>query len=504
SSGGIKINEDITSTGGNLTIKSNGWVDIHKNITLGEGFLNITAGGSVAFEGKNGGKSRSVADAQVIAQGTITSGSGKGFRFNNVSLNGTGKGLLFTNKKNSSANWKVNGIENKFEGDLNISGKVNVSIDVSGTKWYSRVNGRTYWNVSTLNVSSNSNFSLSIDTSGINSGKVSETKYKDLNGIIFNNNNAFNVKKGSTVNFSVKASILTPEGNSNYALFNGNISVSGGGNVNFKLDAPSSTFATSGVIINSKNFNVSGGSSLNLESAGSTKTAFSIRNDLTLNATGGNILLRQVEGTDSKIGNGIVAEKNITFDGGNITFGSQKAPTEIKGNVTVKQGANVTLRSANFHHHKGALTVKGNITANGNLTADGDTIEITGNLTVGEGAKFNGNTKNNLNITGNFTNNGATEINITQGVVNLGNITNDGELNITTHAQNKQRSVINGDIINKKGGLNITDNNSNAEIQIGGNISQKEGNLTISSDKVNITKQITIKAGVNGENSDSG
>ncbi|MEX4228018.1 two-partner secretion domain-containing protein, partial [Haemophilus influenzae] len=42
SSGGIKINEDITSTGGNLTIKSNGWVDIHKNITLGEGFLNIT------------------------------------------------------------------------------------------------------------------------------------------------------------------------------------------------------------------------------------------------------------------------------------------------------------------------------------------------------------------------------------------------------------------------------------------------------------------------------
>nr|PRJ81043.1 hypothetical protein BV151_00008 [Haemophilus influenzae] len=503
SSGGVQINKDITSTGGNLTINSKGWVDIHKNITLGEGFLNITAGGSVAFEGKNGGKSRSVADAQVIAQGTITSGSGKGFRFNNVSLNGTGKGLLFTNKKNSSASWKVNGIENKFEGDLNISGKVNVSIDVSGTKWYSRVNGRTYWNVSTLNVSSNSNFSLSIDTSGINSGKVSETKYKDLNGIIFNNNNAFNVKKGSTVNFSVKASILTPEGNSNYALFNGNISVSGGGNVNFKLDAPSSTFATSGVIINSKNFNVSGGSSLNLESAGSTKTAFSIRNDLTLNATGGNILLRQVEGTDSKIGNGIVAEKNITFDGGNITFGSQKAPTEIKGNVTVKQGANVTLRSANFHHHKGALTVKGNITANGNLTADGDTIEITGNLTVGEGAKFNGNTKNNLNITGNFTNNGATEINITQGVVNLGNITNDGELNITTHAQNKQRSVINGDIINKKGGLNITDNNSNAEIQIGGNISQKEGNLTISSDKINITKQITIKKGIDGEDSSS-
>ncbi|HHF3923122.1 TPA: adhesin, partial [Haemophilus influenzae] len=44
---------------------------------------------------------------------------------------------------------------------------------------------------------------------------------------------------------------------------------------------------------------------------------------------------------------------------------------------------------------------------------------------------------------------------------------------------------------------------SNAEIEIGGNISQKEGNLTISSDKVNITKQITIKAGVDGESSSS-
>ncbi|MEX4666056.1 adhesin, partial [Haemophilus influenzae] len=41
------------------------------------------------------------------------------------------------------------------------------------------------------------------------------------------------------------------------------------------------------------------------------------------------------------------------------------------------------------------------------------------------------------------------------------------------------------------------------EIQIGGNISQKEGNLTISSDKVNITNQITIKAGVEGGRSDS-
>ena len=87
-------------------------------------------------------------------------------------------------------------------------------------------------------------------------------------------------------------------------------------------------------------------------------------------------------------------------------------------------------------------------------------------------------------------------------MVKLGNVTNDGDLNITTHAKHNQRSIIGGDIINNKGSLNITDSNKNAEIQIVGNISQKEGNLTISSDKINITNQITIKAGVDGENSD--
>ncbi|HHF4900011.1 TPA: beta strand repeat-containing protein, partial [Haemophilus influenzae] len=84
-----------------------------------------------------------------------------------------------------------------------------------------------------------------------------------------------------------------------------------------------------------------------------------------------------------------------------------------------------------------------------------------------------------------------------QGAVNIqGNIINENSLNITTNVQNNQKTIIGGDIINKKGNLNITNKGGNTEIQIGGNISQKEGNLTISSDKVNITKRITIKAGV--------
>ncbi|HHF4231508.1 TPA: filamentous hemagglutinin N-terminal domain-containing protein [Haemophilus influenzae] len=501
---GVQINGNITSdNSGNLTIYSSGWVDIHKNITLNTGYLNITAGGSVAFEKAGKTKGRQVSESVIKAQGVITSGAGNGFRFNNVSLNGTGEGLRFTNQKSTSATWKANKIENKFDGDLNISGKVDVSMDVSETPWYTRVDGRTYWNVTTLNVASGGSFNLSIDTSGISSGDQGDIVKRGLNGITFNGENTFNIAQGSTANFHIKTSVMTPKPNSNYALFNGNISVLGGGTVNFELNASSSTYTTSGAIINSQNFNVSGGSKLNLKASGSTNTAFLIKNNLTLNATGGNIEIKQVEGTDSRIEKGVVAEQNIIFKEGNITLGSQKAPTEIKGDVIVEQGANATLRSANYHIHKGALTVKGNITTNGNLTADGDTIEITGNLTVGKSAKFNGNTKNNLNITGTFTNNGTSEINVTKGVVNLSKIVNNENLSITTHAKHNQRSIIGGDIINKKGSLNITDSNNNAEIQIDGNISQKEGNLTISSDKINITKQITIKKGIDGENSDS-
>ncbi|PRL45116.1 hypothetical protein BV082_01864 [Haemophilus influenzae] len=493
---GLEINGNITANGNNgnanLTIYSGGWLDIHSNISLREGDnINITAKGDIAFEkGSN---------QTIKGQGTITSGNRKGFRFENVSLNGLGsKGLLFTDARTSEGN-----ISNYFNGTLNISGKVNISMTSPRISVYKRNNGRTFWNITTLNVAKGGSFKLSIDSRGnTNSGQYQRNK--GLNGITFSGNNTFNVGKNSTVEFHIDSSIITPGDSSNFALFNGNISVLGGGRVNFKLNAASSDYPTSGVIINSKNFNVSEGSTLNLESSGSTKTAFLIKNNLTLNATGGNIQIKQIEGTDSHIQKGVVAEQNIIFEGGNITLGSQKAPTEIKGNVTVQQGTNATLRSANFDKHKGALIVKGNVTANGNLTADGDTIEIKGNLDVAQGAKFNGSTKNNLNITGTFTNNGTADINIKQGVVNIqGNITNKGGLNITTNAQNNQKTIINGNITNEGGDLNIKDSNNNAEIQIGGNISQKKGNLTISSDKINITKKITIKAGVDEGGSDS-
>ncbi|HHF0442729.1 TPA: adhesin, partial [Haemophilus influenzae] len=39
---GVQVDGDITSNGGNLTIYSSGWVDVHKNITLNTGHLNIT------------------------------------------------------------------------------------------------------------------------------------------------------------------------------------------------------------------------------------------------------------------------------------------------------------------------------------------------------------------------------------------------------------------------------------------------------------------------------
>nr|AAT27426.1 HmwA [Haemophilus influenzae] len=492
--GGIKINGNITTgndnRGANLTIRSGGWLDIHSNISLGErDNINITAKKDIAFENGN--------NQTITGQGVITSGNENGFRFKNVSLHGIGKGLLFTDNRTSNGN-----ITNKFDGTLNISGIVNISMKAPKLGWYTRYKGRTYWNVTQLNVASNSKFNLTIDNRG-NGSAGANPVHLGLNGITFNNNNSFNIAKNSTANFKIYTSIITPKASSNYAFFNGNISVSGGGGVNFELDASSSSYTTSGAIINSQNLNVSDGSTLNLKAVGSTNVAFLIKNNLTLNATRGNIEIKQVEGTDSHVKKGVVAERDIIFEGGNITLGSRKTLTEIKGNVTINEETNLTLTSANFDGHKGALSIDGNVTNKGNLTAIGDTIKIRGNLDVAQNAKFNGSTKDNLNITGNFTNNGTAEINVTQGVVTLGNITNGGHLNITTNAKANQKSVINGNIINKSGDLNITENKDNAEIEIGGNISQKEGNLTISSDKINITKQITIKKGIDVESSDS-
>ena len=495
---GVQIDKDITSEGGNLTIYSGGWVDVHKNITLGSGFLNITTKeGDIAFEDKSGRN-----NLTITAQGTITSGNSNGFRFNNVSLNSLGGKLSFTDSRENRGGRTKGNISNRFDGTLNISGTVDISMKAPKVGWFYRDKGRTYWNVTTLNVASGSKFNLSIDSTG-NGSTGPSIRNAELNGITFNKA-TFNIAQDSTANFSIKASIMPFKSNANYALFNEDISVSGGGSVNFKLNASSSNIQTPGVIIKSQNFNVSGGSTLNLKAEGSTETAFSIENNLNLNATGGNITIRQVEGTDSRVNKGVAAKKNITFKGGNITFGSQKATTEIKGNVTIEQNTNVILRGAYHGNSRKTLDITGNVTNKGHLTTEGNIININGNLTVGESATLKAITNYTFNVSGTFDNKGDSEINISQGAVSLGNITNNKSLSITTNAKNGQKSVINGNITNNKGALNITNNGNDTEIQIGGNISQKEGNLTISSDKINITKQIKIKAGTDEGNSDSG
>ncbi|HHF4370574.1 TPA: beta strand repeat-containing protein, partial [Haemophilus influenzae] len=495
---GLEINGNITANGNNgnanLTIYSGGWLDIHSNISLREGDnINITAKGDIAFEhGSN---------QTIKGQGTITSGNQKGFRFENVSLNGVGRGLTFTTNRPRNGNGNIT---NYFNGSLNISGNVNISMSSPNTLWTRRVDGRTHWNLRALNVSSGSNFNITIDSRGSN-GAGTLGRRSDLNGITFSNDTIFNVAANSKVNFNIKTSIITPKTfDVNYALFNGNVSVLGGGSVNFDVDASSSTFQTAGITIKSKNFNVSGGSSLNLKVAGSTKTAISIENDLSLNATGGSIIFRQVEGTDSRIGQGIVAKKNITFAGGDIIFGSQKATTEIKGNVTVKEHTNATLRGANFAENKSALSIKGDVINKGNLTTDGSIININGNVTVENAANLQAVTNYTFNVSGKFNNKGTSNISIARGGARFKDIENTQDLSISTNSSSTYRTAIEGNITNNKGDLNITDNKANAEIQIGGNISQKEGNLTISSDKINITKRIEIKAGTDQGNSDSG
>ncbi|HHF4872402.1 TPA: filamentous hemagglutinin N-terminal domain-containing protein, partial [Haemophilus influenzae] len=503
---GIDIAGNLTaSKKTDLNIHSGSWVDIHNNISLMGGTLNITASGDVAFE--KGGSGRINGIRLLEAVGTITTKSGHGFRFENITLNANGtKGLKFftcSTGTNNKGNFTA-----KFNGALNILGNVTVEHVAPKVSWFYRTGGRTQWNVTTLNVAQNSNFTLHIDSRGSTTAGSLGTesnfrRYKNLNGITFNNNNTFNVSSGSSVNFIFKTAVVTPYKTSNYADFNGNINVKGGGRVKFNVDASSNDFSSSGVLINSNFINVTEGSTLELTTNGSVKTGYNITKDITLNATASTLTIKQVEGTDTYVDIGVLASKNVTFAGGNITLGSQKAKTNIKGSVNIERDANVTLRSQSYGRGKKALVINGDISNKGNLTADGAVIEVKGNVTVEENAIFKGETNDNLNITGAFTNNGTSEINITQGVVNLGKVVNNKKLSITTHAKANQKSIINGDITNNKGNLNIIDNKGGAEIQIGGNISQKEGNLTISSDKVNITKRITIKAGVNRENSES-
>ncbi|WP_048940900.1 beta strand repeat-containing protein, partial [Haemophilus influenzae] len=495
---GIEINEDITSEGGNLTINSRGWVDIHKNITLGTGFLNITSNDSVAFEGRN--KNRRAAVAQITAQGTIRlTGEGKTFRLNNVSLNGTGNdGLRIMSL--------VGNLSHRLDGEINISGNVTINQTTPKNIEYWRAAHKSHWNVSSLNLQSGANFTFIKYTDTLRHGN---TGNRDLGGVDFrglNGNMSFNIGKGASVKFKLKASeAYRNDRNKSPIEFSSNISVEGGGSVDFNIYANT---AGRGANLSMRSINVSGNSNLTFTSQVRATNAFTINNDLTINATNSNFTLKQAKDhyADTYNKNAISSTHNLTILGGNVTLGGENSSSSITGNISIKSGANVTLQA-----HKGGskldkertLTL-GNIFTDGNLSLIGSNADITGNLTVKEGAKFNGETNDSLNITGTFTNNGTSIIDVKKGAAKLGNITNEGSLNITTHAKTNQKTIITGNITNKKGDLNIRDNKNNAEIQIGGNISQKEGNLTISSDKVNITKQITIKAGVNGENSDSG
>ncbi|HHF6502836.1 TPA: filamentous hemagglutinin N-terminal domain-containing protein, partial [Haemophilus influenzae] len=493
-SDGIQINKDITSTGGSLTINSDDWVDIHGNITLGKGFLNITSSDSVAFEGGNGNKGRSSASAQIIAQGTITlTGENKTFRLNNVSLNGTGNGLSIISTASN--------LSHRLDGEINVSGNVTINQTTQQNIEYWKASSDSYWNVTSFNLREDSKFTF---IKYVNSARNGDVRGRSFAGVIFNAKGlttSFNVKKGSTVDFKLKP-------NSGYnsqkripIQFQSNISVSGGGRVNINTLA---NLTGGGVEIRSSSINVSDGSTLSMTAQARDRNAFEITKDLVINASNSNLsIIQQNDGFDNnQKANAINSKYNVTIQGGNVTLGGQNSSSTITGSVNIGANANVTLQAHNGNDRNKKLTF-GNVSVEGELRLVGASANINNNLSVKSGAKFKAETNDNLNITGTFTNNGTSIIDVKKGAAKLGNITNDGNLNITTNAKNGQKSVINGNITNNKGALNITNNGNDTEIQIGGNISQKEGNLTISSDKINITNQITIKKGVNKEGSDS-
>lgn len=493
---GIQINKDITTgddnRGANLTIKSGDWLDIHSNISLGtQGNLNITAK-SVAFEGKNGGKARRAAEAQVVAQGTITiTGDRRDFRANNVSFNGTGRGLEIIST--------VGNLSHKLDGEINISGKVAIKQLPPKTLKHWQISSKSYWNVSALNLERGANFTFVKYAEGNHAGPT--TPGRDFAGVDFNGLNrkmSFNIPSDASVTFKLKPSEAVCSTKPSPYLFKSNITATGGGSILFDMYA---NHSGRGAELSMGEINISGNTKFTLQSHVRNNDAFKINKDLTINATNSNFTLKQTADTfaDGYGNNAINTTHNIRILGGNVTLGGQNSSSRITGNITIEQTANVILEADNSYNanNRGSRTINlGNLTVKGNLSLTGENANINGNLSVSSGAIFKGKTNDNLNITGTFTNNGTSIIDVKKGAAKLGNITNEGNLNITTNASGNQKTIINGNITNKKGNLNITNNKANAEIQIGGNISQKEGNLTISSDKVNITNRITIKAGV--------
>ncbi|MEX4102585.1 filamentous hemagglutinin N-terminal domain-containing protein, partial [Haemophilus influenzae] len=502
--GGVQIDGDITSEGGNLTINSGGWVDVHKNITLGTGFLNITAGGSVAFE-KGGNNARNATDAQITAQGTITvNKDDKQFRFNNVSINGTGEGLKFIANQNN--------FTHKFDGEINISGIVTINQTTKKDAKYWHASKDSYWNVSSLTLNDDAKFTfIKFVDSGSNSQDLRSARRR-FAGVHFNGTGGktnFNIGANAKALFKLKPNAATDPKKELPITFNANITATGSSDssVMFDIHANLTSRAAS---INMDSINITGGLDFSITSHNRNSNAFEIKKDLTINATNSKFSLKQTKDLfeNQYTGDAINSTRNLTILGGNVTLGGENSSSNITGNITIAAEANVTLQAYadnSIKGHKKKTLTLGNVSTSGNLSLTGSKVEVKGDLAVLNGATFKGETNDSLNITGTFTNNGTADINIKRGVVNIqGDITNKGGLNITTNAQKNQKTIINGNITNKKGNLNITNNGNDTEIQIGGNISQKEGNLTISSDKVNITKQITIKAGVNGENSDSG
>ncbi|HHF7204078.1 TPA: filamentous hemagglutinin N-terminal domain-containing protein, partial [Haemophilus influenzae] len=461
---GVKINGNITSTqNGNLTIKTGGKVDVHKNITLGMGFLNITSDNNITFEkGDN---------LTITAQGNIISNQeNKQLRFSNVSLNGMGAGLTFTANKGNHTH--------KFDGTLNISGKVviNQTTPHNIAPW--NASADSYWNVTTLTLGNNAQFTFIkfVDSNrsvALNSGS------RSFAGVKFygkNNEMKFNIGDNANVEFKLKSNDNTSNNKPLPIQFLSNISATGNGTVSFDIHANLSARSTE---LNMSLINISNGVNFSINSHVRGNNAFEIKKDLIINATGSNFNLKQTKGKfdNSYEKNAIFSTHNLTILGGNVTLGGENSSSNIKGNININSKANVTLQAhaGTSHLDKKERTLTlGNVSVGGNLNIIGSNAHIDGNLSIAESAKFQGKTNNNLNITGTFTNNGTADINIKQGVVKLqGDITNNGNLNITTNASVNQKTIINGNITNKKGDLNIKDIKANAEIQIGGNISQK-------------------------------
>lgn len=419
--GTISINTNggmvgVTTLDNNSTIINNGTTENQGIVTQTiDNSGNISGGGRLSFGGTS-------SNSGTITQGIVSITGGT---FNNTSsFTATGN---FTNAATISGNGTLN---------INAGGTNNAAITQNNVK----IGGTNFTNNATLTTNgtfensatiSGTNGSLDIKNGGTNTGNITQ------NNITVAGNLSNSKQISSTGTFT----------NSGNISGSGSLNVSGGSNSTSGVIAQAIT--TSGTFTNSGNINAT------------------VTNTTTGNQTNDGTITGSVTNSGTYTNNGTISG-DVTNQGsqftntntitGNVT--NTSGTFTNSGNIGAEEaGVNIT-NSATFENTTGSIIANtiqnnnGTFTNNNTLTAaifnNSATVDGTGTANLGGGTNSGSYTQDNINLTGNYTNNST--------------MTANKDFSNTSSSLNGTGSLIVND---------TTGNSSN-----GGTISQKDVSLS--------------------------